>query len=52
MSQEFIFEIGCEELPASFLSFGMNKLEEIFQNFLNESKINYESIKSFGTPKR
>jgi glycyl-tRNA synthetase beta chain len=52
MENEFIFEIGCEEIPASFLTFGMKKLEEIFTFFLNDNKINFKNLKSFGTPKR
>jgi glycyl-tRNA synthetase beta chain len=52
MENEFIFEIGCEEIPASFLTFGMKRLEEIFTFFLNDNKINFKNLKSFGTPKR
>ncbi len=52
MESQFIFEIGCEELPASFITFGINKLEELFTHFLTDNKIDFSNIKTFGTPKR
>ncbi len=52
MSNEFILEIGCEELPASFLTFGMEKLEDLFVKFLEENKIRFNKIITFGTPRR
>ncbi|OGV28194.1 MAG: glycine--tRNA ligase subunit beta [Legionellales bacterium RIFCSPHIGHO2_12_FULL_37_14] len=50
--QDVIFELGCEELP----SFAAKTLAEAFATnlkaILAEVKLNFDSIDSFGTPRR
>lgn len=49
---KLLFEIGMEEIPARFLD---NSLEELKANMgkkLSENRVKFESIKTFGTPRR
>ncbi|KAF3362973.1 Glycine--tRNA ligase [Chlamydiales bacterium STE3] len=48
----FLLEIGVEELPASFVPIGMKGLEKGFKDLFAHEGIHYQSIKTFGTPRR
>ena len=50
--KEFLLEIGVEEIPSRLISFGMKKMEESAIKFFNESRLNFEGIKTYGTPRR
>ncbi len=50
--KEFLFEIGTEEIPTGFLLPGLEKLKNIFNDFLKEKQIQFGQIKTFGTPRR
>lgn len=50
--QDFLLEIGSEELPATFVPIGMKQLEEVFIKFLNKERLSYSSLQVFGTPRR
>lgn len=50
--QDFLLEIGSEELPATFVPIGQQNLERDFKRLLDKEKLTYDSIESFGTPRR
>lgn len=50
--EDFLLEIGSEELPASFVPIGMRDLEKQVGKMLDEAAIPYESMKVYGTPRR
>lgn len=50
--QDFLLEIGSEELPASFVPIGMQNLEKALKKMLEEQNIEFESLKTYGTPRR
>ena len=49
---DFLFEIGCEEIPAGYIAGAVDKLKESFTNDLAELKLNYSAIEMFSTPRR
>lgn len=50
--QSFLFEIGTEELPAQDLTDALQQLEKNTVSMLEELRLNYDSVKVFGTPRR
>ena len=52
MSEELLFEIGCEEIPAAFLPAALNALKTLMENEFTERRIGFGQIKTFGTPRR
>ncbi len=50
--EDFLLEIGSEELPATFVPIGANNLKKDIANLLQEASISYQNIKTFGTPRR
>lgn len=51
-TEDFLLEIGLEELPATFVPMGVQGLEKAIKNFLNSHKIPFKEIFSYGTPRR
>ena len=49
---ELLFEIGAEEIPASYMSPVLEQLREIASNSLSEHRIPFGTIQTFGTPRR
>ena len=49
---DFLLEIGSEELPAVFVPIGCHNLEKNFKSLLEKEGIPYQSIKTYGTPRR
>lgn len=49
---DFVLEIGSEELPASFVPIGCMSLEKTIRTFLDQACISYENIQVHGTPRR
>ncbi|MGL5189012.1 MAG: glycine--tRNA ligase subunit beta, partial [Cetobacterium sp.] len=47
-----LFEIGMEELPARFLVQTLKEMKENLEGKLNEKRIKFDEIKTFGTPRR
>ncbi|MGL6066164.1 MAG: glycine--tRNA ligase subunit beta [Cetobacterium sp.] len=47
-----LFEIGMEELPARFLVQTLKEMKENLEGKLNDRRIKFEEIKTFGTPRR
>jgi glycyl-tRNA synthetase beta chain len=52
MSNELLFEIGTEEIPAAFLSKAVGDMEEIIHKSLTERRIGFTGIKCLATPRR
>ena len=52
MSNQVLFEIGIEELPARFIDDAEQQLFEKTKKWLTELRISYDSVTSFSTPRR
>jgi glycyl-tRNA synthetase beta chain len=52
MSNELLFEIGTEEIPAAFLSKALGDMEDIIRKTLTEKRIGFTGIKCLATPRR
>ncbi len=52
MSNELLFEIGTEEIPAGFLSKAVIDMEEIIRKSLTEKRIAFNGIRCLATPRR
>jgi glycyl-tRNA synthetase beta chain len=52
MSNELLFEIGTEEIPAGFLSKAIGDMEDIIHKSLTEKRIPFAGIKCMATPRR
>lgn len=50
--QDFVLEIGSEELPATFVPIGERNLEKAMRGLLEKEGISYSSLKAEGTPRR
>ena len=48
----FLLEIGTEELPAADLTLSLEQLESSVPKMLTEARLDYESVKVVGTPRR
>ncbi len=49
---ELLFEIGAEEIPASYVPPVLEQLSEIASDSLTEHRIPFGNIQTFGTPRR
>ncbi len=49
---KLLFEIGMEEIPARFLDNSLEELKANMEKKLSENRVKFESIKTFGTPRR
>jgi len=52
MAKDFLFEIGCEEIPAGFMSNVLGQLKANAEALFNEAHLAYESLETMGTPRR
>ncbi|MEQ8236031.1 MAG: glycine--tRNA ligase subunit beta, partial [Syntrophomonadaceae bacterium] len=52
MNQDFLLEIGVEEMPSAFMGQALKDLKEVAGNKLNSQRIEYSQIATFGTPRR
>jgi len=50
--KELLLEIGAEEIPAGFVPQALIDLEKIVQRELEASRVDFDGIKTFGTPRR
>ncbi len=50
--QDFLLEIGSEQLPATFIPIGCSNLEKGMRRLLEEHQLAFESIQIYGTPQR
>lgn len=49
---DFLLEIGSEELPASFVPKGMSSLKILIEKMLHEECFEFEQVRVFGSPRR
>lgn len=49
---ELLLEVGCEELPASFVPKVQGDLQREIENRLQEANLTFGTVQSFGTPRR
>jgi len=52
MVTNLLFEIGTEEIPAKYMPHTLKQLKAIMNTKLTENRINYNDVKTFGTPRR
>ncbi|MGF7185505.1 glycyl-tRNA synthetase beta chain [Desulfitispora alkaliphila] len=52
MTKDLLFEIGTEEIPAGFMKRALSDLGKIAQEKLQEARVDFEQIKTYGTPRR
>lgn len=50
--EDFLLEIGSEELPASFVTIGSQNLEKSLRDLLVKEEIHFDSITMYATPRR
>ncbi|SYX09285.1 Glycine--tRNA ligase alpha subunit,glycyl-tRNA synthetase,glycine--tRNA ligase, beta subunit,Glycyl-tRNA synthetase beta subunit [Chlamydia poikilotherma] len=51
-AENFLLEIGSEELPATFVPIGIQQLESLAKKLLSDYNISYESLEVLGSPRR
>jgi glycyl-tRNA synthetase beta chain len=52
MSQDLLFEIGTEEIPARFMPSALEQLKNLAETGLALRRLNYQSLQVLGTPRR
>lgn len=52
MSKSLLLEIGLEEVPARFMRDAVEQLEQKTKQWLDEARIAYERVQTYGTPRR
>ena len=50
--EKLLFEIGTEEIPAKFMPAILAQLKELAEKKMTELRIPFESVKTYGTPRR
>ncbi|EPP34758.1 glycine--tRNA ligase, beta subunit [Chlamydia ibidis] len=51
-AQDFLLEIGSEELPATFVPIGMQQLDSIARKLFSDHNISYDTLEVLGSPRR
>lgn len=51
-SRDLLLEIGCEELPASFVDGALRALPDLAKKKLAELRLTFSAIRALGTPRR
>jgi len=51
-AEDFLLEIGLEELPATFVPIGMAQLKAKTETFLKKHKLRYQTLSLYATPRR
>lgn len=51
-TEDFILEIGSEELPATFVPIGIRNLEKAFKALFDKEGLAYQTLHADGTPRR
>ena len=52
MAKDLLFEIGAEEIPAGFMPHILGQLKQLAETKLNDAHLLFESIATYGTPRR
>lgn len=51
-TKELLLEIGCEEIPSSFILPALERMEALFASFCSDARISFSGVKAFATPRR
>jgi len=52
VAKDLLLEIGTEELPSGAVDLAIEQLKQNAQNALENSRLSFESLQAFGTPRR
>ena len=52
MAKDLLFEIGAEEIPAGFMPNILGQLKQLAETKLHDAHLPFESIETYGTPRR
>lgn len=52
MTKDALLEVGCEELPASFILLGIRQLKDIAEKSFQQHHLPFHAIRTYGTPRR
>lgn len=52
MAKELLLEIGTEEIPAGFVPRALASMDEIIRKELASARLEFSSVKTYGTPRR
>jgi Glycyl-tRNA synthetase, beta subunit len=52
MKHTFLLEIGLEEIPAHVVTPSVAQLATRMKDFLNDSRISFDEIQTYSTPRR
>lgn len=52
MTKDLLLEIGLEEVPAKFMPPALSQLAELAKSTLQEKRIGFVGVKTYGTPRR
>lgn len=52
VARDLIFEIGTEEIPARFMTWGLRELDRLAREDLAALRVPFESLRTIGTPRR
>jgi len=52
VAKDFLMEIGTEEIAARFMPRAISQLKELAENILQEKRLAYGKVATFGTPRR
>ena len=52
MKKQLLFEIGVEEMPSAYMPRAINELKNLAEQKLSQSRIPYEKVLVYGTPRR
>ncbi len=50
--EDFLLEIGSEELPATFVPIGLGNLQQSIKKWLDKQNLSYKNLSVYGTPRR
>ena len=52
MTRDLLLEIGVEEMPSAYMGRAIADLKANAQKQLNDARLSYKEIQSYGTPRR
>jgi glycyl-tRNA synthetase beta chain len=52
MAQDLLFEIGAEEIPASYIQPALDQMKSLAEAYFHEQRLAHEGVRSEGTPRR
>jgi len=50
--KELLLELGCEEIPATFVLPALDRMKELFAAFCDEKRISFGEVETYATPRR